>query len=451
MICKQCGNELKNGALFCTNCGAKQVPDENGRVIASDDEKTVGIFGSTPVSQTVTSEHIEVKANTCKKCGFELKDGAVFCTNCGCNQNEVSEESQQNLDTESSNDASVDSKAEESAPSNVAFCKKCGAELKNGAFFCTNCGFNQNEQAEMQNSSDDEKTIGVFGTNPVAPNNQTVNTVHSQNEAFHQNNPQTVHQQSAATQNVNYQKAQAYDPNAQGCNNGKVSFIEAIKLFFVNYVNFSGRASKSEYWWGFLFQLIVLGVTTWIPVVGQLVALGVFLPGLSLNIRRLHDIGKAWYYLLMGLIPLAGIIILIVYYCQDSDGDNQWGYATNHNSQVSSGNVSSIATNQRVVTDNDIYVMAQNHNPTNLNDPSSKWMLDEALMKIIPTYNGNDDVASAMMLCNPQDIKSNISATDTDTLLVVFKALGYYIGLGSDPNVLGMVQQSVLATLKSRF
>ena len=46
MICKQCGNELKDGALFCTNCGAKQVPDENERAIASDDEKTVGIFAN---------------------------------------------------------------------------------------------------------------------------------------------------------------------------------------------------------------------------------------------------------------------------------------------------------------------------------------------------------------------------------------------------------------------
>lgn len=105
------------------------------------------------------------------------------------------------------------------------------------------------------------------------------------------------------------------------------SFSEAIKLVFKNYANFTGRATKSEFWWGFLFLWIVNFATSFIPVLGTLISLALFIPNLSLCIRRLHDIGKAWTWILMGLIPLAGIIILIVLYCKDSVGDNQWGAA----------------------------------------------------------------------------------------------------------------------------
>ena len=83
-----------------------------------------------------------------------------------------------------------------------------------------------------------------------------------------------------------------------GANTGgspkRVSFGEAIKLFFVNYVNFDGRSTQSEYWWVVLFNFLVgLGVG-WIPVLGWLVSLGLLIPGLSLSVRRLHDTGKSW-------------------------------------------------------------------------------------------------------------------------------------------------------------
>ena len=96
-----------------------------------------------------------------------------------------------------------------------------------------------------------------------------------------------------------------------------VSFGKAIQLFFENYVNFTGRASKREYWWGFLFTFLMS-----FTIIGGIAC---YIGMLSLTIRRLHDIGKSWSRILMGLIPYAGFIILIVYYCKDSVGDNQWG------------------------------------------------------------------------------------------------------------------------------
>lgn len=107
---------------------------------------------------------------------------------------------------------------------------------------------------------------------------------------------------------------------------GNVSFGEAVKNFFVKAFDFNGRATRSEYWWAFLFNFLVSFVTGMIGgVISGLVTLVFFIPGLSLGVRRLHDTGKSWVWMLLGLIPVLGVIILIVFYCQDSDGDNRWG------------------------------------------------------------------------------------------------------------------------------
>lgn len=159
------------------------------------------------------------------------------------------------------------------------FCQKCGAEIDDGLTFCTNCG---------------EKQIDV------------------KSEAVNQSENSSTN---------------SYEASIGLESPMNVSFVEAIKLFFINYVNFTGRSTKSEYWWAYLFNLIVSMVVSGIPYVGQIVALGLLLPGLAVAVRRLHDTGKSWTYMFMGLIPIAGVIILIIQYCKDSDADNQWGPA----------------------------------------------------------------------------------------------------------------------------
>lgn len=111
--------------------------------------------------------------------------------------------------------------------------------------------------------------------------------------------------------------------------NGKVSFGEAIKLFFKNYTNFSGRSSRSEYWWVMLFNMIISAIFTiiTIPVLTGLWSLVTLIPGLALAIRRLHDVGKSGWFLLIGLIPLVGVIILLVQYLKESEPANNWGPA----------------------------------------------------------------------------------------------------------------------------
>ena len=73
-------------------------------------------------------------------------------------------------------------------------------------------------------------------------------------------------------------------------------FGGAIGLFFKNYVNFSGRSGKEEFWWAFLFTLIVTAAVSALSAIFPFIAvlgLVIFLPGISLSVRRLHDIGKS--------------------------------------------------------------------------------------------------------------------------------------------------------------
>ena len=110
-----------------------------------------------------------------------------------------------------------------------------------------------------------------------------------------------------------------------------VDFVKAIKLFFLYSLNFKGRSSRSEYWWGALFNTLLSFVLPMIPVVGGLLSLAMMVPGIAISVRRMHDIGKSGWYLLMGLIPLAGPIILLVYLCTASQTEaNQWGPAVQY-------------------------------------------------------------------------------------------------------------------------
>jgi uncharacterized membrane protein YhaH (DUF805 family) len=105
-----------------------------------------------------------------------------------------------------------------------------------------------------------------------------------------------------------------------------MSFVEAIASYFLNYVNFTGRASRSEYWFAVLFHLIVGVVLRILP--GGLILTGIWsvvtlLPSLAMAVRRLHDVNRSgWHYLLVFCFPI-GTIALIVWLCRrprDAEG-----------------------------------------------------------------------------------------------------------------------------------
>lgn len=122
-----------------------------------------------------------------------------------------------------------------------------------------------------------------------------------------------------------------------------MSFIEAVTSVAVNFLNFSGRARRSEYWYFFLFNFVVqlllsrsslifdillptkmaLGLAR---VLVSIYSLIVFLPALAVLVRRLHDTGKSGWYLLWNLLPGIGTLIVVIRLLRDGDpGMNSYG------------------------------------------------------------------------------------------------------------------------------
>ena len=127
---------------------------------------------------------------------------------------------------------------------------------------------------------------------------------------------------------------------------------EAIRSVLGKYATFSGRAARPEFWWWVLALFLASAVVSLIdvfviaPMLGYdssalppeaadmgppqplsaLLGLAVILPNLAVAARRLHDTGRTAWWLLLGLVPVIGILVLIWFYIQPSDeGPNDYG------------------------------------------------------------------------------------------------------------------------------
>ena len=204
----------------------------------------------------------------CSVCGTELPSDAKFCSKCG---NNVSEQEQ--------------------ATTNTMYCYNCGKPVDPKIQYCLNCGVKLNQEEDT------------------------------------------------------------YKPK-------KVGFVEAYQRYWKNYVNFSGRATVAEYWFVVVWNLIIgfatsalqkiSGYTAWYDSLLEFITFGGefppiapfaiiaaiivymwelanLLPGLALTVRRLHDVGKSGWYILMLLIPIVGWIFLLVALVKKSQpGRNQY-------------------------------------------------------------------------------------------------------------------------------
>lgn len=121
-------------------------------------------------------------------------------------------------------------------------------------------------------------------------------------------------------------------------------FSEAVKSFWSHYATFKGRSRRSEYWYLQLFLVLTNLAVAVIDlalmngdfdrfianggggIVGLIWILVTILPALAVLVRRLHDTGKSGWWALIGFIPLAGVIVLLVFTVLDSDaGENKYG------------------------------------------------------------------------------------------------------------------------------
>jgi uncharacterized membrane protein YhaH (DUF805 family) len=104
-----------------------------------------------------------------------------------------------------------------------------------------------------------------------------------------------------------------------------MTFVESIKTCFSKYADFTGRASRSEYWWWFLFVLLATVATSIVSEkLSALFSLAVMLPGLAVGARRLHDIDKSGWFQLLYLIPVIGWIIVVYWAVQEGKEPNRF-------------------------------------------------------------------------------------------------------------------------------
>lgn len=107
-----------------------------------------------------------------------------------------------------------------------------------------------------------------------------------------------------------------------------MTFSDSISTCFSKYATFDGRASRSEYWWWFLFTFLVSGATGMVSdTLSGLFSLAVLLPSLAVGARRLHDTDRSGWLLLLWLIPIVGWIILIVWAVQEPKEPNRFSPA----------------------------------------------------------------------------------------------------------------------------
>lgn len=126
------------------------------------------------------------------------------------------------------------------------------------------------------------------------------------------------------------QYPQGQDPYQQGgwqpsqrgyLQGGPVGFGEAITEGFANIFTFSGRASRSAFWWFFLGAFIIDVIGAIIGIVAHVVAIQYVIEAIiaivtiGLAVRRLHDTDRSGWWWWLGIIPIIGGIVLLVFYC----------------------------------------------------------------------------------------------------------------------------------------
>ena len=104
-----------------------------------------------------------------------------------------------------------------------------------------------------------------------------------------------------------------------------MTFTESIRTCFTKYADFNGRASRSEFWWWALFSLIAsvtLGVIS--DKLSAAFTLATLLPFIAVTARRLHDTDRSGWLQLLGLIPVIGWILLIVWCAQEGKSSSRY-------------------------------------------------------------------------------------------------------------------------------
>ncbi|MCH5314353.1 MAG: DUF805 domain-containing protein [Eubacterium sp.] len=190
------------------------------------------------------------------------------------------------------------------------------------------CNLNNaiSKENKAMNEVDFDKTISPFGNTEIQNTNNEPQSEVKNEQDF----DKTLSPFRDVILDSNSPETDVSIPNDKP----KKNIAESFKLFFKNYTNFNGRTRRSDYWNLVLVNIIIsVAFSVLSGIFGSIAAallsiysLAILLPSLAIGVRRLHDIGKKSVYILFGLIPIAGPIVLIVWFAKDSQkSTNEYG------------------------------------------------------------------------------------------------------------------------------
>lgn len=213
----------------------------------------------------------------------------------------------------------------------MGFCENCGMQIADDAKFCENCGAPHMQAVSQQASEHASQAEQTQSYSYGQPEQQSAASSSYAGSTYNAGN--TYGTDSTYNTGSNSYSGYTSDPLPM------MGFTEAVQTCLSKYIDFSGRARRSEYWFFTLFVCIaqmVLGfagnMIFGAPENGgtnmlqNLFSLAVFLPSVAVFWRRMHDIGRTGLWFLLNLVPFIGQIVLLVFECTDSQpGENQFG------------------------------------------------------------------------------------------------------------------------------
>ncbi len=330
MLCENCGQPLEEGMKFCTACGAPVKINANGMNLqkAGPEQNPYGYSASQPAHSPDVKQfpgNGQEASNLQQGYGSYSEGGQSYGQAAFGQQAYGQPGSGQ--PAYNSQDVRGQNPQDQSSYGSASY----GPASYGPASYGQN-DFNQN--AYSQNAS----AQNAYGQNPYggAPYGQSPYGGAPYGQGSYGGAPYEQSPYGSAPYGQNAYQSQAYQPVGPAKD---MSFSDAITSFLSHYFDCRGRARRKEYWYVVLFNVIatlIFNVLSGIFSNGFLhnlihllsvaYSLALFIPGIMLSIRRMHDIGKGGAWLFICLIPIVGPLIFIYLCCKDSvPGTNQYG------------------------------------------------------------------------------------------------------------------------------
>lgn len=328
MFCENCGKEIREGVKFCENCGAPvKVQEAKAEADFAEDEVKDGIENA-----------VQDAAETLNEAASEIESGAAAAAAAiGAAVDGVVGGAAGAAETAAgaagaATGAAVGAAGAQAADSSIPPVMRPGYGQE----------YSQHGNAGANYSSGQQPNYGQQSQQGYG---QQPNYGQQNQQAYGQQPNYGQQNQQAYGQHSGYGQQQGYGQPMYQQNLGPekdMSFQEAVENFFRNYTNSNGRARRKEYWYPVLFIFLInlvinaLGgifgamdidiLVTMCNVLSGIFGIATLLPSIMVAIRRMHDIGKSGWWVLISFVPCVGMFIALYFCCLDSQpGDNQYG------------------------------------------------------------------------------------------------------------------------------